>query len=65
MADVICWHEANSEALLECVVHVGEFPQLLVRALIFRMLTTIGFAQGEPPLAEYQPAVDLAVRLAR
>ena len=65
VADAILWHRADPEALLDCVAHVDEFPQLLVRALIFRTVTTIGFARDEPPLAEYQPAVDLAVRLAR
>ena len=65
VADAIAWHEADPEALLDCVAHVDGFPQLFVRALIFRMVTTVEFAQGEPPLAGYQPAVDLAVRLAR
>jgi uncharacterized protein (TIGR02569 family) len=63
VADAICWRRANSEQLLRAVAHVDEFPQLLVRALIARMTTTVVFATGALRLEGYRRAVDLALRL--
>ncbi len=46
VADAVCWRNANPEELVECVSHVQGFPQFLIRALIYRMVTTIVAAKG-------------------
>lgn len=38
VADALCWEGAD-ERLLDAVSHIPEFPQLLVRALIYRAVT--------------------------
>jgi uncharacterized protein (TIGR02569 family) len=63
VADAVCWEKANAEILLEQVSHVEDFAQFLVRALIFRMVTTIAVAKNEPDLAGYAPGIDLAAKL--
>ena len=63
VADAICWRAADPEVLLDAVAGVEDFPQLLVRALIYRMTTTVESARGAGNLEGYQPAVDLALRL--
>ena len=64
VADAICWRAADPAALLAAVAHVEEFPQLLVRALIYRMTTTVEAAAGAADLDGYRLAVDLALQLA-
>jgi uncharacterized protein (TIGR02569 family) len=64
VADAVCWRDADPDTLLAYVSSIEQFPQLLVRALIFRMVTTIAFSRGEPDLSGYAPGMALAVRLA-
>ena len=64
VADAICWRAADPEEVLDAVVHVEEFPQLLVRALIYRMTTTVESSKAGADLEGYEFAVDLALRLA-
>jgi uncharacterized protein (TIGR02569 family) len=63
VADAVCWRDADPAPLLAYASSIEQFPQLLVRALIFRMVTTIAFSRGEPDLSGYAPGVALAVRL--
>jgi uncharacterized protein (TIGR02569 family) len=64
VADAICWRAADARELLAAVAHIAEFPQLFVRALIYRMTTTVEVSKGTPDLRGYASAVDLALRLA-
>jgi uncharacterized protein (TIGR02569 family) len=62
-ADVVCWRDADPERLLDCVSDVREFPQHLVRALIYRMTTSVVVAEGDPDLEGYRRTVRFALRL--
>jgi hypothetical protein len=64
VADAVCWRDADPDPLLAYVSSMEQFPQLLVHALIFRMVATIAFSRGEPDLSGYVPGMALAVRLA-
>ena len=61
VADAVCWRGADPVSLLQCVEHIASFPQLFVRALIYRMGTTI--ATGIPDLSGYAPGIEFAVQL--
>jgi len=63
VADAICWRNADPEVLLTHVAHIDQFPQLLIRALIYRMVTTIVVSQGERGLGGYDPGVNMAMQL--
>ena len=63
VADAICWRSADSNRLLPAVAHLEEFPQLLLRALVFRMTVTLELEGEGASLARYRPATDLALRL--
>jgi uncharacterized protein (TIGR02569 family) len=47
VGDALLWEGAD-ESLLRAVEHVDDFPQLLVRALIFRAVVDALFHAGEP-----------------
>ncbi len=64
VADAMCWHAADPSMLLDVVAHLREFPQLLVRALLYRMTTTIESAAKAVDLDGYRSAVDWTLRLA-
>ena len=64
LADAVCWEEGAPEPLLEAVQGIEEFPQLLLRALLFRMATTIEMS-GEARLDGYGPGIDLVRQLCR
>ena len=64
VADAVCWRDADPSGLFKHVSHVEHFPQLLIRALVYRMVTTIAFSRGEPALEGYDPGIDLAKQLA-
>lgn len=64
-ADSACWRDADPDRLLACVSDVSGFPQLLVRALIYRMTTSVEVAEGEPHLDGYLRTVRFALRLSR
>lgn len=68
VADALVWEGAD-ETLLAAVEHVDDFPQYLLRALVYRAVTDRLFRLDEPPRPDaddpYLPAVELACRLAR
>jgi uncharacterized protein (TIGR02569 family) len=61
VADALVW-EGGDETLLEAVAHVDDFPQHLLRALVYRIVVAELFRPGDT--GEFRPAVELAVRLA-
>ena len=67
VADALVWEGAD-ESVLEAVADVGDFPQYLLRALVFRAITDRLFRLDEPLRPDsadpYLPAVRLACRLA-
>ncbi len=67
VADALVWEGAD-EGLLEAVEHIEDFDQLLLRALIYRVVTDRLFREHEPIRADavdpYLPPVELACRLA-
>jgi uncharacterized protein (TIGR02569 family) len=67
VADALVWEGAD-DSLLDVVAHVEVFPQLLLRALIFRIVADGHFQSGAPPRPDhadpYLPAVELALSLA-
>lgn len=67
VADALVWEGAD-ESLLGVVAHVDDFPQYLLRALVYRVVTDRLFRLGEPQRPDdadpYLPTVDLAVDLA-
>ena len=63
VADAVCWRDADPSVLIKLVSHIEHFPQLLIRALVHRMVTTIADSQGEPALEGYDPGIDLAKQL--
>jgi uncharacterized protein (TIGR02569 family) len=68
VADALCWYDAKPD-LAERWSHLPDWGQMLVRALIYRMVTD-DIAHG-PAIwtsthrAAYQPAIDLALTYAR
>jgi uncharacterized protein (TIGR02569 family) len=62
VADAICWANAEPAPLLAATEHLDEFPQLFVRAVIFRLVTTLVFGGGG--VGPYARVVDLAEQLA-
>ncbi len=64
VADAVCWRHADPETLFNYISDVEEFLQLLIRALIYRMVTTISVAKGAVDLSGYAPGVNLAMRVA-
>lgn len=67
VADALVWEEAD-EAILDTVSHVSGFPQLLVRALIYRIVADRHLSSGNPRRPDsadpYLAAVALASSLA-
>lgn len=61
IADLVCWHGVDADSVLERVGQVDHFPQLMVRALLFRMATDL--LAGAAHLYGHAPGVALAVRL--
>jgi uncharacterized protein (TIGR02569 family) len=61
VADAVCWHEADLDTLLPATSAIAEFPQLLVRAAIYRLATALVF--GESELDAYARVIRLAERL--
>jgi uncharacterized protein (TIGR02569 family) len=66
VADALAWEGAD-ERLLEAVAHTDDFPQYLLRALIYRIVVDALFRAGEPdrPDADdlFLGPVELACRL--
>ena len=67
VGDALVWEGAD-ERVLDAVAHIEDFPQYLLRALIYRAVTDRLFRLDEPVRADdadpYLPAVELACRLA-
>ncbi|HEY7796004.1 MAG TPA: hypothetical protein VIA10_18510 [Gaiellaceae bacterium] len=68
VGDALVWEGAD-ETLLAEVAHVDDFPQFLLRALIFRAVVDSLFRAGRPHRQdaedEFLPAVELACALAQ
>jgi hypothetical protein len=60
--DAVRWWSADPEPLVAATAHLDEFPQLFVRAAIYRMVTSIVMGAGNPDAR--REIVDLATRLA-
>jgi uncharacterized protein (TIGR02569 family) len=67
VGDALLWEGADA-SLLEAVAHVEDFPQLLIRALIFRAVVDALFRDGEPERPDdddcFLAPVELACSLA-
>jgi uncharacterized protein (TIGR02569 family) len=63
VADALCWRDADPDQLLRAVADVAKFPQLLVRALIYRMTTSVVVADGNPDLEGYRHTAHFAIGL--
>ena len=68
VGDALLWEGAD-ESLLTAVAHVDDFPQFLLRALIFRAVVDALFRAGEPARPDgddcFLAPVELACSLAR
>ena len=60
--DAVRWWSADPEPLIAATAHLEEFPQLFVRAAIYRMVTSIVTGSGNPDTR--REIVDLAAWLA-
>ena len=61
VGDALRWHGADAAELLAAVAHIDAFPQLYVRACIFRLVAALLF--GRRDLDAYAVDVELAGRL--
>ena len=59
VVDALCWHGVDA-SVLDRWSHLREWRQLLIRALIYRMATTMAAGRPDEP-AEYAPVVRLVV----
>ena len=68
VADALAWEGADESLAHELVAQEPDFPQHLLRALIFRVVTDRLCRLDQPLRADeddaYLPAVDLAIRMA-
>jgi uncharacterized protein (TIGR02569 family) len=65
VADALVWEGAD-DSLIRSLAHVGDLGQMLVRALLYRLVAAVegGFEDDASAIeAHYRPAVDLAVQL--
>jgi uncharacterized protein (TIGR02569 family) len=60
--DAIAWRDAEPDALIEATSSIRWFPQLLVRAVIYRLVTAMVF--GRSDVDSYANVAALAERLA-
>jgi uncharacterized protein (TIGR02569 family) len=58
VGDAIRWRDADPAPLLDATADIEGFPQLLVRAIIFRLVTSLVFDVRE--VASFEPVVDVA-----
>jgi uncharacterized protein (TIGR02569 family) len=59
--DAMAWYVADPEPLIAATAHLEAFPQLFVRAAIYRLVTSLCFGSPEP--AETDRIVDVAIEL--
>jgi len=68
VADALVWEGAD-ETILTSVSDIDELPQLLLRALMLRIVADRHLRSGKPPRPDsddpYLPAVELSIRLAQ
>jgi uncharacterized protein (TIGR02569 family) len=68
VGDALLWEGAD-ESVLAAVEHVADFPQLLLRALIYRVVVDAVFRRADPtpaaPDDAFRGPVELACRLAQ
>ena len=65
MADALVWEGADA-SLVEAVVDVDDFGQMLLRALLYRLIAAVegGFEDDDAAIElRYRPAVDMACHL--
>lgn len=64
VVDALCWHGADEE-LVGRWSHLAEWPQMLLRALLYRMITDLEAAQERgndwQPHPAYEPVVELVL----
>jgi len=61
IGDAVRWRDADPEPLLAEVAHDRRFPQVFVRAVIYRLVTAL--VVGRTDVAYFEPDVALAERL--
>ncbi len=61
IGDAVRWRDADPEPLLDAVRDDPEFPQLFVRAVIYRLVTTLVFDRGD--VGYFESDIALAERL--
>ena len=67
VADALVWEGAD-ESLVESVADIADFSQMLLRALLYRLVAAVegGFEDGDSAIERrYRRAVDLALRALR
>jgi len=64
VGDALTWEGAD-ETLLSTVAHIGHFPQFLLRALIYRIVTPALFRMDDTVESEFARAVEIACSAAR
>jgi uncharacterized protein (TIGR02569 family) len=62
VGDAICWRDADPGQLAAAASAIAEFPQLLVRAVIYRLVTALVF--GRSDFDAYANVIRVAERLA-
>jgi uncharacterized protein (TIGR02569 family) len=60
VADAVCWEGAPPEIFDEVAAEIDRFPQLFVRALIYRLVTSLEFYGTQIDLSGYAPAIEMA-----
>ncbi|WP_344474718.1 TIGR02569 family protein [Nonomuraea monospora] len=63
VADALCWYGATP-ALPARWAHLPEWGQMLIRALIYRIVTH-DTLHGPPPATAYHPAIEIAIAYAK
>jgi uncharacterized protein (TIGR02569 family) len=62
VGDALLWHDADAEVLFEACRDIREFAQLFVRAIIYRLVTTLITGVDDP--STYEPVVARAEEFA-
>lgn len=63
VADAVCWENADPKVFYPAISSIEQFPQLLVRALIYRIVTRLVFHGSETHLSGYRPGIEMALEL--
>lgn len=65
VADAVCWCQVDPGVLIQAVSHVDQFPQYLIRALIYRVVTTLATHGDGPWMLGYDSGVDILLEMMR